>query len=187
MKKRMPSIIKSILFASVLTLVPYALAPHAGTAMGYLDNAAEVLACPIKSVSITPSSRAIDPGESTTFQVTVSLYSQYKFKGLIVISLTGLPSGISCPAIEISDSDGDLTAVGTLEVKSTCGVTPGPYSLMLDAFARYPNPDSHDQYNGHPTVTLTVNPSTGGFTLSGEFPIASRINPGESAEFDIYW
>ncbi len=181
MKPQIPSLLRLTLFVLLLLLVPYALAPHAGTAMGYLDNAAEALACPIKSVTITPGSRAIDPGESTTFQVTVSLHPEYKFKGLIVISLTGLPSEVSCPSIEISDSDGDSTAVGTLSINSTCSVTPGPYSLRLDAFARYPNPDSHDQFNGHPTVTFTVNSPTTCFSVDAHEK--KTIKAGESTFF----
>jgi uncharacterized repeat protein (TIGR01451 family) len=181
MKPQIPSFLRLALFVSFLVLVPYALVPHAGTPVGYFGNAAEALACPIKSVSITPSSQPINPGESTTFQVTVSLHPEYKFKGLIVISLTGLPSGVSCPSIEISDSDGDFTAVGTLSINSTCSVTPGPYGLRLDAFARYPNPDSHDQYNGHPTVTLTVNSPTTCFSVDAHEK--KTIRAGESTFF----
>ncbi len=97
MKPRMPSIIRSILFSSLLILVPYALVPHAGTLVGYLDNAAEAQACPIKSVTITPSSRTIEAGGSTTFQVTVYLQenSFLDFTGPIILSAINLPSGAS--------------------------------------------------------------------------------------------
>ncbi|MBN2224283.1 MAG: DUF11 domain-containing protein [Deltaproteobacteria bacterium] len=182
MKPRITLLLRLTLFVSFFVLIPYALVNGTQTLTGCLTNAAEACACPVAGVSVDPMSRTIEPGESTTYQVTVSLYSSYHFKGLIVISLTDLPSGVSCPAIEISDSDGDLTAVGTLSVSSTCGLTPETYRPKLTVVARYPNPDSYDPYTGNPkNVTLTVTAPIPCFTVDAHEK--KHVKAGEDTFF----
>jgi uncharacterized repeat protein (TIGR01451 family) len=186
MKTRIPSIIKSILFASALTLVPYALIPHAGTAMGYLGNGAEALACPIKSITVDPPSQTIHAGEDASYRVTIGLYPKFPnfTKGPIILWFTGLPSGVSCPSIEIPYKEGDLSVEGTLSITKTC-ITPETYRNIKVSAVAILDDGSRDPSGIHPSVELTINPSTGGFTISGDSQTPPEVNPGETAEFAI--
>lgn len=141
MKTRMPSIIKSILFSSFLILIPYALVPHAESPIGWLGNAAEAYACPIKvPIVVNPESRTIDAGDSTSFTVRVDVERGHDdFFGPITVSVTGLPSsGVSTNfPVDLYYTKDDRSEERTLTIDTTCAVTPGTYNLTIKATAVY--------------------------------------------------
>jgi uncharacterized repeat protein (TIGR01451 family) len=186
MKTRMKSIVRSIVFSSLLILVPYALIPHAGTAIGYLGNGAIAQACPVQ-VSVSPDSRTINAGGSTTFQVTVNFldYIDPKFTGPVTLSVSGLPSGATgsfSGENPVYDRDGNRSEVRTLTIDTTCAVTPGTYrNITITGNAIWHgNPDPSSD-----SVILIVTAPTKDFTISGGSQTPPEINPGGSADFDI--
>jgi uncharacterized repeat protein (TIGR01451 family) len=186
MKTRMKSIVRSIVFSSLLILVPYALIPHAGTAIGYLGNGAIAQACPVQ-VSVSPDSRTIKAGGSTTFQVTVNFldYIDPKFTGPVTLSVSGLPSGATgsfSGENPVYDRDGNRSEVRTLTIDTTCAVTPGTYrNITITGNAIWHgNPDPSSD-----SVILIVTAPTKDFTISGGSQTPPSVVPGESADFDI--
>lgn len=121
------------------------------------------------TLSATPPSQAIDPGQSASYAVSISRTGG--FTGTVSFSVSGLPSGAS-GAFSPASTSGNSS---TLTISTTGAVAPGTYGLTITgasgALTRTAN------------VALTIN-STADFSLSAT-PPSQTVTPGESAAYGI--
>ncbi len=122
-------------------------------------------ATPDFSISASPSSSAVDQGQSANYTVTVS--SLNSFSGTVNLSADVLPSGPT-PSIPPSVSVTSTTpGTATLTVSTSSTTTTGAYTVTITG--------SSGSLNHQTQVTLQVNtaPVTGSFTLGA---VSSTIN-----------
>ena len=167
---------------------------------------------PSISVSVSPSTKTVVQGESTTFQVTVA--AQY-YSGIVQLSLTGLPSGVTYSfnpsqgtppfnsILTIATSSSTPVGTHTITVKGTGTGVSDQKTITLKvvkpaAFILSLSPPSLTiQQGGSGTTTITVNPISGynkkvtislisappGVTASFS---TNPVNPGSSTTATIH-
>ena len=99
-----------------------------------LDVAASLEACstpqePGFSLSATPPARAIAPGQTADY--TLSVAPVGGFTGTVALAVTGLPAGVTSSFDPSSIAGGSGSA--TLSVVTTAGTVPGTYGLTVTA------------------------------------------------------
>ena len=111
--------------------------------------------------AVTPSSRTITQGESTTFDATVSALNGYTGGGNF--SVTGLPANASGSFLPTSYSGG--SGASTLTITTAANTTTGSFPVTITAT------DSGGTPTHSTIVTLTVNPAPViDFTISASPP-----------------
>lgn len=119
---------------------------------GTLSHAATIMltvATPDFSISASPSSQTVAPGNSTTYTTTIGALNG--FADTVSLSASGLPTGVTA-----SFSPTSITSSGnsTLTISTTSTTPTGTYTLTITGTD---NTLSHST-----TVTLVVNATTGG-------------------------
>jgi hypothetical protein len=138
---------------------------------GNLTNTATatlvVNAAPDFSVSTSPASQSVNPGDNTTYTSTISALNG--FAGTVNFSVSGLPSGATG-----SFSPGSVNGSGssTLTVSTTTSTAPGTYTLTVTGTS---GSLAHSD-----TVTLVVN--TPDFSISTT-PTSQTVTAGGGTNY----
>ena len=119
------------------------------------------------SLSVTPSSRTVIPGASTTYSATVTPVNG--FSGTVNFSVTGLPAGVTATFTPASVTSGSTT----LNVSTSATTAPGNYPLTIQATS---GPRMRTV-----NVTLVVN---GGFSISAT-PTSRTITRGGVTTYTV--
>lgn len=120
------------------------------------------------TVSATPSSQSVMPGENATYTVTVTPSSG--FTGTVGFTVTGLPSGATATFTPPSVTSSGSTSM----VVSTSGATPsGSYPLVISG--------TSGPLTRTANVTLVVN---GDFTIAAT-PASRTISRGSSTTYTV--
>src|SRR6185437_3019239 len=120
------------------------------------------------SLSATPTSQAIEGGQSTSYTATIAPLNGYT--GTVSFSVSGLPAGATATFTPASiTTSGD----STLAIATTAGTTPsGSYSLTITGT------------DGVLTRTATVTLVVSDFTISAS-PSAQSANQGATANYTV--
>ena len=129
-----------------------------------------------KSITITssPGSRTIQPGESASYNVSVK--SPDGYTGSVSLSVTGLPGNTSSVFSPATLNLGSGTSSASLTVTTTPGTPEGTYNLSLKG-------TGGTIQSVVVTVQLTVAAGKRAFTVSGS--PASPLAPGSSTPIDL--
>jgi hypothetical protein len=122
------------------------------------------------SISATPSSQSVIPGNSTNYSVTIA--PSNGFSGSVSFSVSGLPSGASASFTPTSVSGQGTT---TLNVATASSTAAGSYTLTITG--------SSGALSHSVTVKLVVNPA-GDFSLSAT-PSSLTIVRGNSGTYTV--
>jgi hypothetical protein len=120
------------------------------------------------SVSATPSSQAVMPGQSATYTATVTPASG--FTGTVDFSVMGLPSGATATFTPASVAGSGSTS---MSVATTAATPPGSYPLVVRG--------TSGPITRTATVTLVVN---GDFTIAAS-PASRTIQRGASTTYTV--
>ncbi len=137
-----------------------------------------LIAMPDFSVSVSPSSQSVNPGNSASFIVYVS--PQAGFNGTVTLTCSGLPSAATCVPASVSIAPG-ATQQGSapLTVNTSSSTTNNTYAFTITATAGT---------LAHSTgASLSVGTGSGNapFTLTSTPLSPSTITPGSSATSQI--
>lgn len=126
-------------------------------------------------LGVTPATRAITQGQSTTFAATVT--SQNGYAGDGNFSVTGLPANATGTFSQTSFSGGSGTS--TLTVTTAANTTVGSFPLTITAA------DTSGTPAQSVVVTLTVNPApVPDFTIAAS-PTSRNIKRGKSGTYAV--
>jgi hypothetical protein len=120
------------------------------------------------SVSATPSSQAVMPGQSATYTATVTPASG--FSGVVDFSVTGLPSGTTATFTPSSVAGSGATS---MSIATTTGTPPGSYPLVIRG--------TSGSITRTASVTLIVN---GDFTIAAS-PTSRTVSRGGSTTYTV--
>lgn len=100
---------------------------------GYMPTASiniilEILGIPGITLAATPTSRSIQRGQSTTYQIAVGAVDGYA--GSVSFAATGLPTGVTATFAPAAVTPGQST---TLTVTTPISATPGSYTVVVTA------------------------------------------------------
>ena len=176
---------------------PLTVTGTSGTATHSVAVSLTVTSAPDFSVAVTPASRAVNAGASTTYSVTVS--ALYGFTGSVALSLSGLTGSVGtatfAPSTVVNAGTSQLTIktaatapAGTyaLTITGSSGVKThsAAISLVVRDFAISASPSSRTISRGQATTyTVTVTPKSG-FTGSVTLT-AAGFGSGASATFSV--
>ncbi len=148
---------------------------------GLWTNTTElIVATPVDyyTFEITPATRTIAPGDSTTY--TVTLTSMLGYTGDVTLTASALPAGLIPPATAVFvpnpvtvPSGG--TAVSILTIDNTAGVPDDTYTITVDG---------DDGSGGLWTNTTELVVATPTFDVTAS-PGFQMISPGQSATIDV--
>jgi hypothetical protein len=120
------------------------------------------------AMSVSPSSKTVTPGGSTSYSVTIN--SGGGFAGQVTLGVSGLPSGASG-----SFTPNPATTSSTLSVTTSTSTPTGTYTLTITGVS--------GTLTHTTTVALVVNPLPD-FTFNGS-PSSRTVTPGESTTYSV--
>jgi hypothetical protein len=124
------------------------------------------------SLSATPASQAVNPGNNATYTATVTPAAG--FTGVVTFGVTGLPAGATASFAPASVTGSGMT---TLTVSTSASTPSGTYPLRITATS---GPVSHSF-----DVTLVVNVvAVGDFTIAAT-PASRTIPNGNSTTYSV--
>jgi hypothetical protein len=130
---------------------------------------------PTFSFAASPASRTVAPGESTTFDLTVTPQNGYQGAGSFAVA--GLPTGATAEFSPTGFSGGGQTS-SVMTVNTAASTPPGSYALVIDA-----TDASGLQRSANATLTVSA-PVAPDFTISAT-PGQLVLKRGRSGSYTV--